>query len=359
MPKPKEEKRQETMSPPERMEALMKKKPIDRVPFISFASGLCAASTGLDVKDIYEDAEKSFWAQMWAQEIYGWDGAPLYSYASFGGWEFGGEIKMPRGEWEQAPVVTRFPVTAPEDVDALKVPDVETAGCYPIHIEFSKIQKKLGMPITVSGIAPFTAAGNICEVDNLCRWIIKKPDVAHKLIGKTLEFHKKVIDYFVNKFPNYPMMCFMGEPSAANQVISPKHFREFALPYIKEATQYTLDRGLNIFFHLCGEQNMNLPAWTEVNFGDPGICSFGQEVNLSKAIEMFGDKNIIAGNVEPAIIQMGTGQQVYELSKACIEKAKHAPSGFILMPGCECPVYAPPYNVYSMKKAVMDFGFYD
>jgi hypothetical protein len=31
----------------------------------------------------------------------------------------------------------------------------------------------------------------------------------------------------------------------------------------------------------------------------------------------------------------------------------------VLMAGCEVPVQAPPYNIYVMKKAVMDHGFYD
>jgi hypothetical protein len=29
------------------------------------------------------------------------------------------------------------------------------------------------------------------------------------------------------------------------------------------------------------------------------------------------------------------------------------------MAGCDVPVMAPPFNLYAMKKAVMDFGFYD
>jgi hypothetical protein len=29
------------------------------------------------------------------------------------------------------------------------------------------------------------------------------------------------------------------------------------------------------------------------------------------------------------------------------------------MPGCDIPPSSPPYNTYALKKAVMDFGFYD
>ena len=82
------------------------------------------------------------------------------------------------------------------------------------------------MPVVVQGFSPFTAAGNICEVDVLCRWLIKKPDTAHTLLRKCTDFNKKVIDCFVEKFPNYPIMLFDGEPTAANQIISPRQFWE-------------------------------------------------------------------------------------------------------------------------------------
>ena len=92
--------------------------------------------------------------------------------------------------------------------------------------------------------------------------------------------------------------------------------------------------------------------------GSPGIASFGHEVDLSTAIKYLGDTCIIAGNIEPAVILRGTHEQVYELSKQAIEKAKYAPRGFILMPGCGVASLAPPYNIYMMKKAVNDIGWY-
>jgi uroporphyrinogen decarboxylase len=67
----------------------------------------------------------------------------------------------------------------------------------------------------------------------------------------------------------------------------------------------------------------------------------------------------VAGNVEPKLIAEGTWQEVYQRAKACIEKAKDAPGGYMLMSGCDIPPASPPYNIYALKKAVMDFGFYD
>ena len=99
--------------------------------------------------------------------------------------------------------------------------------------------------------------------------------------------------------------------------------------------------------------------WAEVPLGRRGILSFGEEVDLERAIEIFGDKHIVAGNVETRVIGEGTWQDVYEQARICIDKAKYAPGGYVLMAGCDIPPSAPPYNIYALKKAVMDFGFYD
>ena len=149
-------------------------------------------------------------------------------------------------------------------------------------------------------------------------------------------------------------------PTDANQVISPKQFEEFAFPYQKELHEKVFELGIKRFTHshICGDQNLNLPFWAQVPMGTPGIVSFGHEVELTTAIRYFGDTCIIAGNVEPAVIQNGTPDQVYQLCRRCVEAAKYAPRGFILTTGCALPPMAPPYNVYMMKKAVSDFGWY-
>jgi uroporphyrinogen decarboxylase len=341
------------------MLALLTRQRPDRVPFIPFAFGFCARNVGYPVSAAYADAEQSFWSQLWTSEQYGYDGGPLYGYASQGAWEFGGELEMPVGA-HQAPWVSRAPATTPAAVEALEIPEVESAGAYRIAIPFARLQQKLGMPVTFQGFSPFTNAGNIAELPTLLRWIVKEPKTVHLLLSKCIEFHRKVVDYFTREFAGSPIIMFFGEPSTANAVISPRQFETFALPYLREMNQYAVDKGVrHIFAHLCGEQNKNLSYWSDMPYGDPGIISVGHEVDLTRAIEVFGDQHIIAGNVEPQRLQLGTSQEVYDLTRQALEKGKRAPNGFILMGGCEIPVNTPPYNIFTMKKAVMEHGFYD
>jgi len=59
------------------------------------------------------------------------------------------------------------------------------------------------------------------------------------------------------------------------------------------------------------------------------------------------------------VIQAGRPEKVYELARICIEKGRRHPGGFMLGPGCEMPPKAAPYNVWTMMKAVSDFGWYE
>jgi uroporphyrinogen-III decarboxylase len=78
----------------------------------------------------------------------------------------------------------------------------------------------------------------------------------------------------------------------------------------------------HIFYHICGEQNLNLPYWAQGPMDNPDICSFGSQIELTTAIEHLGEVAFIAGNIEPHIIQTAKPQQVYELCKRAIEVGK-------------------------------------
>lgn len=344
----------------ERIKALLLGQKPDRVPFYHFILGFAARNVGYPIKSMYTDSEKSFLAQLWTFEQYGIDGGPDFGYASYGGWEFGAEIKFPESEWEQAPLHGSFAVKSEEDIGKLRLPDVKKSGMLPIAMEFSKLQDKYGTPISIVLGGSFTIAGNICPVEMLSKWLIKKPKAVHHLLRLATDHIIEVVQYWADTFGAECVIPNIWEPLASNQIISPKQFEVFALPYLKESSEKILSMGVkHIYYHICGEQNLNLPYWAQVPMGEPGLVSFGHQVDLTTAIKYFGDKCIIIGNVDPSVIQNGTPQQVYELCKQCIKKGKYAPRGYMLMSGCEVAPMSPPYNLYIMKKAVEDFGSYN
>lgn len=352
-------KKNDIMTSEERITALRKGNSIDRVPFLSFILGFCARNVGYPVSSIYSDPEKSLQAQIWTREQYGYDSEPFFGYASYGGYEFGGEINLPDGQYQQAPSHGRFAVKTGEDIEKLQLPDARTAGMLPVAMRFSELQVEHGItPSLVLG-GPFTVAGNICVVHTLCRWSIRRPELVHRLLRLATDHLVDVVSLWVDTFGTGRVSIQVWEPLASNQIISPKQFEQLVLPYHIEFHEKILSKGVgHILCHICGEQNLNLPGWAQVPMGDRGIISIGKEVAIDAAIDHFGDRCVIAGNIEPAILQTGTPREIYELCREAINKGKDAPGGFALMQGCEVPVNTPPYNLYVMKKAIEDFGWY-
>lgn len=357
--------RKDTMTDKERMEALLRREKPDRVPMFGMALGFTVVYSQTPLADVYNKPEVSLEAQKKTSEDFGWILTPMIGYAAGGGWEFGGDIKMPSGEFAQAPMITRFPVETEEDARNLKAPDTRKAGIVPIQEKFNKLQAQLeadNKPWKVAVMidpGPFTLAGNLCTVEKLTKWMFKKPDIVHHLEKMAVDFTIARAQLWKGLFGTEGVLPFNAEATASNQIISPKQFEEFVLPHLKEEHQKLLDMGFkNIYCHICGEQNGNLPFWSQVPMGDPGLVSFGHEVDLETAAKYF-PSDIIIGNIEPAIVQTGTADEVYEAAKVVIEKGKNLTTGYIFSPGCELPPMSPPENVMAMTRAINDFGWYD
>ena len=350
----------DTMTSRERIDALLDGRAVDHVPLYPFLLGFCAKNVGYPLATAYSDPQKSFDAQLWTQEQYGFDWGPIYGYASYGTWEFGGKVKMPESGYQQAPSHVSFPVQSEEDIDRLGLPDVRMAGFLPLAMEFSRLQAKHGTVITPILGSSFTIAGNICPVEILYRWMLRKPELVHKLLRLATDHIIDAVNYWAETFGGEQVIPQIWEPLANNDIISPKQFEQFILPYLQESSARMLSMGIkHIFYHICGQQNLNLPLWAQVPMGNPGICSVGSEIEISTAIEHLGDKAIVAGNIAPHILLTGRPQQIYGLCKNAIETGKKAPRGFMLMSGCETPPDTPPFNIYTMRKAIDDFGWYD
>ena len=358
--------RKERMTNRERVEALLRREKPDRVPIWPFgAAAFHTVYTGTSIADAFNKPDVSLAAQRKTCQDFDWVFVPMFGYASYGGWELGGDIKWPSGEYAQAPTVARFPVETADDVMNLKVPDVKTAGIIPLMKGFYDLalQERLdNEPFNVMVMGcnmSFTLAGNISGPEKLCKWILKKPEIAHRLLQLANEHIIKLAEYWKELYGVEGVLPLGGEPTSANQLISPKMFAEFAMPYIKEVNEKFLEMGYkHLYAHICGEQNENYPYWAQIPMGDPGIISVSQEVDLETAAKYFPN-DVILGNLEPTIIQVGTAEEVYEATRKVIEKGKKLPTGYIFSPGCDTPPMAPVDNVMAMTRAVNDFGWYD
>lgn len=352
------------MTDTERMKTLLRHEKPDRIPVWPLGyPGFAVVNAGYTIADAYSKPDKALDAQQWCCEQYGWIFTPLLFYGGWCSMEFGGEVNLPKGNFEQVPQVIRYPVESEDDVLAMKVPNVKTAGIIPLVMEFNQLaierrseENPFSVLVPVGG--PFSLAGNIAGAEKLLKWVLKKPNLAHRLVRLANEHSIELFRLWKDTFGTDDLLPFIGEPTASNQMISSKQFEQFVFPYLNDLHEQILAMGFkHIYCHICGDANANLPFWAQIPMGDPGIVSVGHEVDILTAAEYFPN-DIIMGNLEPTIIQTGTPQHVLEASLEIIKKGKQCPGGFVLSPGCELPPMAPPLNVWMMTKAAIEAGWY-
>jgi uroporphyrinogen decarboxylase len=357
--------RKNAMTNRQRMEALFRREKPDRVPHLPIAFGFCTVYAGGAVGDAYSKPDFFLEAERKAARDFDWVSYPMIPGNTCLASEFGGDIKYPTGEYAQAPMVTRFPVDTEEQAMNLKMPDVLKAGTVPSRIKFCNLSSKdqfdnepFNTMMWTGG--PFTNAACITGVERMTKWMLKKKDVANHVLRMATDYYIELAKKWKEMYGVETVLPYFGEPSASNQIISPKQFEEFTLPYLKEVTEALMAMGYkHIYGHVCGEQNANLVHWAKIPFGDPGIVSIGHEVEIETAAEYFPN-DIIMGNLEPAIIQTGTREKVYQATADLIKRGKKLKcAGFIFSEGCELPPLSPIENVQAMTDAINDFGWYD
>ena len=168
------------MTNKERILALLAGEKPDRVPIYPFAMGFPVVYTQTSLADAYNKPDVAFAAQQKCADDFDWIFMPQICYAAFGAWEFGGEIKWPSGEFDQAPKVMSHIVEDPDAVMELSVPeDVSKAGIIPIQKEFMDLCIKSNldnMPwrIVFQLEGTFNMANNMVGTTNLQRWTLKK-----------------------------------------------------------------------------------------------------------------------------------------------------------------------------------------
>jgi len=348
------------MSYSERTDALLAGRKIDRVPIHGLSTGFNNRNCGYTVASAYNNPEKSFKASLWTAQQYGWELVPqIFAHTILGGWDFGGDVKFPESEYQGAVSVSRYPAPTEESVLDLQMPDPRSAGGIPYAMEFAKLQRQHGMPALFFPRSAFCMAANICGTQQFCKWMLKKPELCERLLRMAMEHTFAVLQYWVDVFGAENVYVWMSSPSESNQIISPRHFERFALPYHVEFHQRLRKYPVRGFgLHICGEQNLNLPLLAAADlWGHPAILSFGHEVPIATAAQLFPN-DVIFGNINPALIQTGTPQQVYDETVRILEQGKKVRSGFIFGPGCELPPMSPPFNVYQISKAIDAHGWY-
>lgn len=237
-------------------------------------------------------------------------------------------------------------VSSLSDVDSLDPSRVRAdAFCRAMWETASLVNRAIGHRylVAVNCRAPFTLSGGLRGVEAFLRDIYKNRELAHRVLDLAAEtcwqYARPFIDAGIE-------VIYLSDPSASGDLISRRHFAEFAAPYLKRVMSRIRQAGARILLHICGNIGDRLDIIGELA---PDILSVDYKVDLGLAREKLGHKICIAGNVDPiGVLEHGSLADVARVAGECL--ARGGP-GFILLPGCEAPLGVPEANLRAFLAA--------
>ncbi len=345
--------KKDQMTPKERDAAIAENKPYDRIQCELFIGGHAAKLIGSKVSDLHLDLDKMVEAQIAIRKTYETEsafiGPGLHGLAE----AIGSKVAFPD---YNTPYITDFAVKEFSDIDKLERIDPLKAGRLPLMFEgLKRVQEALGQELNVftEVAGPFTTTANLRGTDLLLKDLYRSPEFVHKLLrlaaDSTIAYIKEAAKIGVD--------ISIADPTASGTLISETHFKEFALPYLKEVTdsiiQYT---GNAPMLHICGKTEK---LWNSMAESGAVALSLDDVIDLEEAKRTVGDKVKLIGNVRPtAVMYLGTPEDVHNNARECLRKAYDNPKGYVLALGCELPNDTPPENMHALLHAARKYGQY-
>jgi MtaA/CmuA family methyltransferase len=254
---------------------------------------------------------------------------------------FGAKIKyVPDG----VPRCLNYMVENIDDVIALKTPDVYKSERTLDRIKAgAELSKKTQGNIPVIGWieGPLAEACDLAGVQNMMMQLMMDPDFANRLMDKCMvtakDFARAQIEAGCEIIGMGDAVCSQIDADTYNDFVKERH---------RELIEYIHSLGGKIKLHICGDTSHLIPSYKGFNID---ILDLDWQVDIDYARSVLGKEVIIAGNINPVLVQENSRDEVYNLCRDLVEK--YSTDRFILSAGCEITVLTPPENLKAMNEA--------
>ncbi len=258
---------------------------------------------------------------------------------------------------ESAPVAKEPAIRSLDEVDDLEVPDPHTNPILRQLLLATRIVvKETAGKAFVMGRAdqgPFSLASEIRGMEQFMMDLAlgEQLEQVHKL----LDYCRKVVTRFALAQVEQGAHCTsIGDSPSGPDLLSPRFYRKFAWPYVKQMCDDLNSRNVLLSYHICG--NATPIVGDMVATGAPMI-EVDQKANQAACKAAARGKVTLIGPIDPnAVLALGDPELVLEKSREAIQNL--APGGgFILGPGCALPGTTPDENIDALMEAAKKYPY--
>ncbi|MFN8091755.1 MAG: uroporphyrinogen decarboxylase family protein [Vicinamibacteria bacterium] len=327
--------------------ALRGEKP-DRVPVMLHNFMMAAREAGLTMKRYREDPAAIAGGFVRAVETYGYDGILVDVDTA----TLAGALGVPVERPEDEPALVRGARLASlAEVDDLEPPDVGRDPRVQTWLEAVRLLvRHFGSEVHVRGNcdqAPFSLAS---MMRGAADWMMDLMDEDnHERAERLLDHCAEAALQFVRLMAAAGAhMVSSGDSSAGPDLVAPRLYRAFALPWEKRLVDEAHRLGLPYALHVCGRTDRILDDMVATG---ADALELDHKTDARLARDVLKDRATFIGNLDPSgVLALGTPDLVEKKTRELLDVFADSPR-FILNAGCAIPPTTPPENLRAMIRA--------
>jgi len=334
------------MTEKERLLKILRGEKTDRVPVISpggmmtMACREVMARTGCLWPEAHRDAEKMARLSIAMHDDTGIENLGIPFCMTVEAEALGGEVED--GDEVTNPSIIHYPLRDIKQWRNLKQLNPHKDGRLPVILDCTDILSR-GMPDTaVIGnlVGPLSLATSLIDAMSLFKALRQQPEDVHGLLDLLTEgsiaFGKALINGGAD-------LVVISDPSATGEIIGPKFFGEFALPYLNRITASIHALGKPVITHICGD----ISSIYEMLGGLVSECiSVDSRVDIKEARYMFREKKLM-GNVSTVLLEKGPVEKIQTAARNALSCGVD-----ILAPACGLSARTPVSHIRAMTDTV-------
>jgi MtaA/CmuA family methyltransferase len=333
------------MTEKERLLRTLAGEAVDRAPVIcpggmmTMASREVMVKTGCRWPEVHRDADKMATLSLAMHDEAGIENLGIPFCMTVEAEAFGGEVED--GDEVTEPNIVSYPLRSVADWRNLKPLDPEKDGRLPAILACTKglANERTEEPVIGNLVGPLSLATSLIDAMILFKAIVKESQESHALLSFLTD---SIICYGEALAANGADVIVIADPSATGEILGPKMFKEFALPYLNRITERMHGLGKPVIVHICGNVRT---IYEPLNSLSAECVSVDSVVGIKEAKSALPGK-LIMGNVSTILLQNGPEESITKVCEAILKNGVD-----ILAPACGISALTPVKRLRAMTEA--------
>lgn len=250
----------------------------------------------------------------------------------------GGEVED--GDEVTEPHMVNYPLKSVEGWRSLQELNPDKDGRLPSILACTSLLSKGHPDIPVIGnlVGPLSLATSLIEASLLFKALRREPEEVHRMLGFLTD---NSIRYGEALIRNGADLIVISDPSATGEILGPKMFTEFALPYLNQMIHRMHTLSKPVIVHICGNVT---PVCESLKKLDAEGISVDSVVNTKEMRKAVPDKKLM-GNVSTILLQNGPVDKIQKVSGNLLRSGVD-----ILAPACGLSARTPVRHIRAMTE---------